>query len=387
MLAHKSPFPWGSRPGASWARRLPRFSSRCLNSSPVHPRFKILYLGRDEFSCLVLKELHGAPDVWESITIATNPNERIGRRGTQLTVSPLKLLGESLRLPVHLIPHTKPEFRQWRPPSPFSPSQPPPSDHLVITASFGRILSPVHLSMFAPTRRLNVHPSLLPIYRGPAPIQHTILNGDKETGVCVIQMLKFKEGIDAGPVWGSSRMPVNDGASFTGLRDTLARAGGQSLVSVLRDMQTGKAISTPQSPLGLLPHAPVISVVDSIVDFSTMSAASIVRRHRAISHHKPLVTSLSTEKTLQLHSPSIFTEPVINLTQTPGTASYHKPTQAMIISCSDNSVLSVPLLKQEGKSLMKAKDWWNGAKGLGLVHNGEVRFTAEFAHRILSGQC
>jgi methionyl-tRNA formyltransferase len=94
-----------------------------------------------------------------------------------------------------------------QPPVPFSATtSPPPLNHVVVTASFGRILPPSLLNTFAPTRRLNVHPSLLPAYRGPAPIQHAILNGDEETGVCVIEMLKLKQGIDSGAIWGCSRV-------------------------------------------------------------------------------------------------------------------------------------------------------------------------------------
>lgn len=88
----------------------------------------------------------------------------------------------------------------------------PPQSHVLITASFGRILTRKHLEHFLPTRRLNVHPSLLPHYRGPAPIQHSIMHGDEKTGVCVIEMLPAakknpdkqvsqKTGIDAGDVW------------------------------------------------------------------------------------------------------------------------------------------------------------------------------------------
>jgi methionyl-tRNA formyltransferase len=67
------------------------------------------------------------------------------------------------------------------------------------------------LSQFPKTQRLNVHPSLLPAFRGPAPIQHTLMRDEKETGVCIIGMLPVKKkgssgGIDAGDVWGCSRM-------------------------------------------------------------------------------------------------------------------------------------------------------------------------------------
>ena len=112
-------------------------------------------------------------------------------------------------------------------------------------------------------RRLNVHPSLLPAYRGPAPIQHTIINDEKYSGVCVIEMLKKREGIDAGPVWGSIKtvclfwsshyekpftttlkdVPMN--VDFPDLRNLLANEGGKLLVSVLRDMIGGKVSWCP----------------------------------------------------------------------------------------------------------------------------------------------
>ena len=97
-------------------------------------------------------------------------------------------------------------------PSPFSlaPDTLPPSNHVLITASFGRILSLTMLSQFPKAQRLNVHPSLLPAYRGPAPIQHALMRGEKEVGVCVIGMLPVKKngsgsGIDAGNIWGCTR--------------------------------------------------------------------------------------------------------------------------------------------------------------------------------------
>lgn len=81
-----------------------------------------------------------------------------------------------------------------------------PPNHVLITASFGRILRKSLLNTFHPHRRLNVHPSLLPAYRGAAPIQHALLNGEEETGVCVLSMLEMKEGIDTGDIWGSKKL-------------------------------------------------------------------------------------------------------------------------------------------------------------------------------------
>ncbi|KAF8636913.1 hypothetical protein AX17_003164 [Amanita inopinata Kibby_2008] len=331
-------------------------------------------MGRDEFSCLVLKELHSATDVWEELVIATQPDQRVGRRGSQLSVSPLKLLGETLNLPVHTIPPTKPQFRQWKPPAPFHNNhQSVPPNHLLVTASFGRILPSPLLDLFLPERRLNVHPSLLPAYRGPAPIQHTLINGETETGVCVIQMLKRSEGIDAGSIWGCLKQMVPENVVFPDLRDQLAIEGGRLLVSVLRDMMAGRAKSVAQPPADLASPAPAITSRDSIVDFENMTAESIVRRHRAISHQRPLVAYMETGKSVQLYKPAVhdlFASEYLLFS--PGSARYDAQANSVLIRCAEDTVLSVPQLKQEGKGLVAAKDWWNGVKGLGLVDTDQI---------------
>jgi methionyl-tRNA formyltransferase len=97
-----------------------------------------------------------------------------------------------------------------QPPSPFTNNGKAylslPETHLLVTASFGRILSPSLLRLFPPGQRLNVHPSLLPAYRGPAPIQRALMQGEGKTGVCIIDMMEKKDGIDAGSVWGCESM-------------------------------------------------------------------------------------------------------------------------------------------------------------------------------------
>lgn len=160
----------------------------------------------------------------------TQPDAKVGRRGSQLAicrfgvllpssrnktqlthiheyvVAPLRTLGEQLKLPVQYIPRQKAAFRDWKLPAPFNTTSTPVPSHLLVTASFGRILTKSMLANFEPSNRLNVHPSLLPAYRGAAPIQHTILNGEKETGVCIIEMMERQKGIDAGTVWGKTHM-------------------------------------------------------------------------------------------------------------------------------------------------------------------------------------
>ncbi|TFK26147.1 hypothetical protein FA15DRAFT_667825 [Coprinopsis marcescibilis] len=327
-------------------------------------------MGRDEFSCLVLRELHAASDVWNELVVVTNPDQRVGRRGSGLSVSPLKLSSDKLPgTRVEYIPHTKPEFRKWKLPEPFSsyvfsPSEgndsgtpSPPANHVLVTASFGRILTRKHLSHFLPHRRLNVHPSLLPQYRGPAPIQHSLLNGDHETGVCVIEMLDAvpkkdpliptdsiggvqgpdtiqgdnvngepvrshsrKSRIDAGDIWARNRLVQPASADFEQMRDLLAVEGGRLLVDVLRNFKHGiecRAVSQ----ITLDDHitiraAPMIGLEDGLVDPAEMTAEDICRKWRAIGHQRPIHTVMANSgKPVQLHQVAVLSDQLSDIDQ------------------------------------------------------------------------
>ncbi|KAJ7468106.1 formyl transferase [Mycena latifolia] len=337
---------------------------RHFQSSALRNRFKILFLGRDEFSCSVFQELYTSQDVWESIFVATNPDTRLGH-------SPLRALADSLNVPVDLIPAEKQDFKHWEPPPPFAVTGAPPLNHVLITASFGRILTPAQLELFPPTRRLNVHGSVLPAYRGPAPIQHAILDHAAETGVSVAQMLK--RGIDKGPVWASHQIPIAPDATFTSLRAELAEHGGRLLVSVLRDMLSGAAKSTPQPPVSPTPHARSITIVDAILDFDTMTAEDIVARHRAICHQRALTTWMPSGIRLHLHDPSVTRAPP-KLSHVPGALVYHKPERTLIIRCAGGTAIAVPRVKKERRSMLEAREFWNGViPNSALVVDGELR--------------
>ena len=315
------------------------------------------------------------------------------------------------------IPHIRSELKTWKvwarlipssivacsttqPPSPFYPlAESPPPNHLLLTASFGRILPYTLLSLFRPTHTLNVHPSALPAYRGPAPIQRSILNGERDTSVCVIEM-KRRGGIDAGDVLG--RVPVvrvaasffldrradtqmfqtiPSGIAFGPLRDTLAQEGGELLVSVLRSVLNGTETRTPQSPLApTTPHAPFITPADSQPDFAQETAEQIVRRHLALAHHKPLTTYLPcATRTVQIHDPAVFPpgagDPNTVVRSLPGSAKYHRALRSVVVRCAQGTVLRVPMLKSEFRSLMSASSWWDGVQRHWKDSEGCIMFT------------
>ncbi|OJT13157.1 hypothetical protein TRAPUB_10312 [Trametes pubescens] len=174
------------------------------------------------------------------------------------------------------------------------------------------------------------------------------MNGERETGVCVIEMTERKKGIDSGAIWGYERMEIPHGAMFPTLRDSLAVAGGNLLVSTLRDMLAGRDTRTHQPTDPNAPRAPLITMHDSAVDFRVMTADNIERRHRAISHQKPMTTLLKTGRTLQLHEPSVLPsvpEELKDSLPQEGCAIFHAPSKALVVRCAGETYLSVPMVR------------------------------------------
>ncbi|KAI6044006.1 Formyltransferase [Pisolithus marmoratus] len=347
---------------------VPQDTDNCVSRAP----FTILFLGRDAFSCRVFKCVYEARDVWHSLHIATNPDVKTGRNGSQLDISPLKLLGETLGVPVHTIPKERTAFRRWL-------------SHVLVTASFGRILPSSILGLFPEVQCFNVHPSLLPAYRGPAPIQRALMAGERETGVCVIQMgeVRRREGkvVDQGGIWAVEKMAIPDDATFNYMQDSLAEKGGKCLVQVLRDILRGKAQRIPQAPLGAGDfHAPAITAVDSTINFATQTADVIVRLERAIGHQRALSIphALSGGRSVSiagLHTISAGSPLTSEMGNThPGRARYSSIAKQLLVTCAGGSLLSVDRLQTQDRATLTAREWWNGLKGMGLVEGGTFTF-------------
>ena len=128
------------------------------------------------------------------------------------------------------------------------------------------------------------------------------------------------------------------------------------------------------------PHAPFITPADSQPDFARETAEDVVWRHRALAHHKPLTTYLpAATRTVQLHDPFVLPsgigDPRALVHGQPGSARYHGPLRSLLVRCAHGSVLSVPALKSEFKSLMLAKAWWDGVQSHWKDSDGCISFT------------
>lgn len=161
---------------------------------------------------------------------------------------------------------------------------------LMVVAAYGLILPPNVLGI---TRfgAINIHASLLPRWRGAAPIQRALLAGDRETGVCIMQM---EAGLDTGPVLRSESIPIRDEDNAQMLHDRLADLGAGLIVQVLDDLESGAVVPAPQPAQGAL-YAAKIDRAEARIDW-TRPALEIWRKVRAFNPFPGAVSRLRDEE-------------------------------------------------------------------------------------------
>jgi methionyl-tRNA formyltransferase len=146
---------------------------------------------------------------------------------------------------------------------------------LIVVAAFGQILRPAVLDM-PRYGCVNVHGSLLPRWRGAAPIQAAILAGDKETGITI---MKMDSGVDTGPMLSQRAMPIKPDDTAGSLFERMSMLGAKSLMETLPSYLDGLIQPRPQPEEGMT-YAPMLKKEDGLLDF-TRSAEELVRRIRA----------------------------------------------------------------------------------------------------------
>src|SRR6266550_4400869 len=236
--------------------------------SPILPSvtIRVAFLGNDRWSVPPLEAIIGEPDL-EPVLVVTNPAKPAGR-GSHATPTAVAELAARAQLPLL-------EAEGLRAPSSLETLLAATPDVVVVVA-YGEILQRETLQA-GPFGALNLHFSLLPRWRGAAPVQHALLAGDEVTGVTVMRM---DEGLDTGPILNQleERVRPEDDAGSLGAR--LAHNGGMLLVGVLRMLPTGGVPARPQDDR-LATWAPRLLAEDRVLDW-TLPADVIVRRVRAL---------------------------------------------------------------------------------------------------------
>ncbi|WLS04047.1 methionyl-tRNA formyltransferase [Shinella oryzae] len=214
---------------------------------------RIIFMGTPDFSVPTLTALAEAGH--EIVAVYSQPPRPAGRRGLELVKSPVHQAAERLGIPVH----TPVNFREDAEREAFRALK---ADVAVVVA-YGLLLPEAILS----GTRLgcyNGHASLLPRWRGAAPIQRAIMAGDAETGMMVMKMDK---GLDTGPVALTARVVIGETMTAGELHDALMQEGGALMVEAMAKLEAGNLPLTPQAEEGVL-YAAKIDKAETRIDFS-----------------------------------------------------------------------------------------------------------------------
>ena len=220
-------------------------------------------MGSPDFSLRTLRALANAYDV---VGVVTQPDRASGR-GRELKAPPVKTLALELGIPVIQTerlrqPEAMEQLRAW-------------NHDLIVVAAFGQILRKDVLDLPA-HGCINVHASLLPRWRGAAPINAAILNGDEETGVTIMQM---DVGLDTGPMLSQRSIRIRRDDTAGSVFEKLSQLGADLLIETLPDYLSGTLKPTPQPDEGMS-YAPMIKKEEGQLDF-TQDAIALERRVRA----------------------------------------------------------------------------------------------------------
>ena len=208
-------------------------------------------MGSPDFALPTLKALAGAYDV---VGVVTQPDRASGR-GRELKAPPVKRLALELGIPVMQperlrLAEAMEQLRAWAP-------------QLIVVAAFGQILRKDVLEL-PRYGCLNVHASLLPRWRGAAPINAAILHGDEETGVTIMQM---DVGLDTGPMLSQRSIRLNREDTAGSVFERLSTLGADLLLETLPDYLSGKLTPVPQPEEGVT-YAPMLKKEEGQLDFS-----------------------------------------------------------------------------------------------------------------------
>lgn len=214
---------------------------------------KIVFMGTPDFAATILKKVLTWPQ-GEIVGVYTQPDKPAGR-GQKIKISPVKELALAHNLPVF----QPKNFKEKESIQTLASLEP---DFLVV-AAYGLILPKAVLDIpkIAP---LNVHASLLPKYRGAAPIQRALLNGEKVTGITIMLM---EEGLDSGPIVLQRAMAIDINDTAKTLHDDLAKLGAELIVEALDKVSLGLITPLPQ-PEEKATYAPKLTKEEGLVNFN-----------------------------------------------------------------------------------------------------------------------
>ncbi|MCB0103775.1 MAG: methionyl-tRNA formyltransferase [Anaerolineales bacterium] len=225
---------------------------------------RVVFMGSPDFA---LSSLRSLAKHYQVVGVVTQPDRASGR-GRELKAPPVKVLAQELNIPVVQPqklrdPEAMQQLRDWNP-------------ELIVVAAFGQILRKDVLEL-PKYGCINVHASLLPRWRGAAPINAAVLAGDEETGVTI---MKMDIGLDTGPMLSKRSIRIKPDDTAGSLFEALSTLGADLLIETLPAYMDGKLTSQPQPDEGAT-YAPMLKKEDGRLDFN-QPAVDLERRIRAM---------------------------------------------------------------------------------------------------------
>lgn len=297
---------------------------------------RVAFFGSPGFAVPTLEQLvHSRHQV---VGVITQPDKPRGR-GQKVTDGPVKALAVSLGLPV--LQPVKLAREQFE--SAFAALH----ADIGVVAAYGKIL-PDWLLATPRLGLINVHASLLPRYRGASPVHRAVINGDPETGVTIMRVVKE---LDAGPMLASVSVPIGIDDTTTAVESALAIRGAELLVRTLDAIEAGTATETPQDA-SRVTYAPKLAKTEGAVDWR-QPAPRIHNLIRGLWPWPHAYTFIGQTRYI-LHRSRVSAWP--RLDEAPGTIVRATPADGLHVACGDRTTLELLDIQLEGKRVMSARD-------------------------------
>lgn len=295
---------------------------------------KIIFMGTPQFALPSLELLIKEED--ELQAVFTQTDKPLGRRAV-MTPPPVKAFAEKNGIPVYQPlslknGETEEIIKSFQ------------SD-LIVVIAYGKIL-PLSVLSAPKFGAVNVHASLLPKLRGAAPIQWSIINGDKNTGITTMQM---DEGLDTGDILIQSALEIGENETYGELHDRLSVLGASVLKETLERLKAGTLTPIKQDDASHT-YAPMLSKKDSPIDW-TKSATQIHNKVRGLNPW-PCANAILGGKTVKIHKTALTG---LTCDSKPGTVFVKD--NSLLAVCGDNYALSLIEIQPEGGKRMSAIQW------------------------------
>ncbi|CAG9827293.1 unnamed protein product [Diabrotica balteata] len=298
------------------------------------PSWNVLFFGTDQFSLYTLKLLnryHSKSELINKLDVLTSMKKN---------ANVVHKYAEKYNLPVYDWPHI-PGDRSY---------------DVGLVVSFGYLIPEAIIAKF-PYGILNVHASILPRWRGAAPIIHAIAHGDKESGITVMSIKP--NHFDVGEILLQEKVPIGDSTEMPELHQCLGELGAKSLIKTLEDLPNYIRNAVPQSKDNIS-YAPKITPEFLNVRWNQMTSIQVYNLYRALKGYSPL---MSTWQGIPIKLSEIKICIDVDSSEIefgPGFVKYNKRTKVLKVLCADMTLVSVNSISVYGKRVMNATDFNNG---------------------------